>query len=71
MSINIPVRDSEEVVEVKIDALPEEAGDITDILRAEIAPLNIWIQFAIEYYKQGKIQQFLEILQEACRPGKK
>lgn len=68
-SILIPVRDSEEVVKVERDQLPDEASDIIDILKAELAPLSIWLEFALEYYKQGKVTQFQEILEEASAPG--
>ncbi|KAL0484227.1 RNA polymerase-associated protein CTR9 [Acrasis kona] len=65
MSIQIPVRDSDEVVEVKISELPEEVDDVIGVLQAELAPLDIWIQFAIEYYKQNNEQNFEEIMNEA------
>lgn len=45
---------SDEVVEVRTDELPENSDDILDILRAEMAPLSLWLRFAVEYYKQGK-----------------
>lgn len=68
-SILIPVRDSEEVVRVERDQLPDDVTDIIDILKAELAPLSIWLEFAIEYYKQGKVKQFQEILEEASAPS--
>ena len=69
-AILIPVRESEEgeVVEVLTSELPDEAGEIIDILMAEIAPLELWIKFAVEYYKQGKIDAFKEILEEGAAP---
>lgn len=46
-SLLIPVRGSDENVEVFIDELPEDADDILAILQAEIAPLDIWLKFAV------------------------
>ena len=74
-SIAIPIRGSEEIVEVFVDDLPddptnEEGGlSLIDVLRAEIAPLNIWLEFAIEYYRQGRVKQFKANLNEASFPG--
>ena len=42
----IPVRNSDEMVEVSVDDLPDEE-DIIDILKAELAPLDIWLNFAV------------------------
>jgi RNA polymerase-associated protein CTR9 len=46
-SLLIPVRGSDENVEVFTDELPEDADDILAILQAEIAPLDIWLKFAV------------------------
>lgn len=62
MSILIPVQNSAEVVEVAVSALPDDANDIVDILQAEMAPLDLWLKFAVEYYKQGKLEQFKLLL---------
>ena len=35
-----------------------------DILKAEYAPLPLWLRFALEYFKQGKTEQFKQILAE-------
>eukprot|EP00638_Chattonella_subsalsa_P008943 CAMPEP_0117751552 /NCGR_PEP_ID=MMETSP0947-20121206/11048_1 /TAXON_ID=44440 /ORGANISM="Chattonella subsalsa, Strain CCMP2191" /LENGTH=1322 /DNA_ID=CAMNT_0005569965 /DNA_START=191 /DNA_END=4159 /DNA_ORIENTATION=- len=63
-SILIPVRGSNEKVEVFCDELPEDVADVIDILKAEIAPLDIWLQFAVEYYRQGREEHFRSILSE-------
>ncbi|KAF4047289.1 Tetratricopeptide repeat [Phytophthora infestans] len=65
----IPVKNSEQAVEVFVDELPEDVNDIIDILRAEVAPLDVWLQFAVEYYNQGHVAQFQEILAVASEPG--
>ncbi len=62
MSIIIPVRGSSNTVEVFNDELPEDPADVIDLLRAELAPLNTWCEFAVAYHNQGKREQFREIL---------
>eukprot|EP00884_Botryococcus_braunii_P015610 jgi/Botrbrau1/2732/Bobra.0164s0012.1 len=64
----IPVAGSNEVVAVPIDELPEEAEDLLDILRAEEAPLALWLDFAKAYLAQGLTKQYLYILQEGTQP---
>ncbi|GFU22362.1 RNA polymerase-associated protein CTR9 homolog [Nephila pilipes] len=60
-SIEIPLRDSDEVIDLKLEQLPD--GEILlDILRKEQVALNIWVQVALEYYRQGKHQDFVKIL---------
>ncbi|GLD91645.1 hypothetical protein PINS_up000178 [Pythium insidiosum] len=43
----IPVKNSDQAVEVFSDELPDDVNDIIDILRAELAPLDVWLQFAV------------------------
>ncbi|GAB4838024.1 Protein CTR9 [Ancistrocladus abbreviatus] len=66
--VYIPVQHSEEEVRVALDQLPRDASDILDILKAEQAPLDIWLIIAREYFKQGKIEQFRQILEEGSSP---
>nr|XP_043614945.1 protein CTR9 homolog [Erigeron canadensis]XP_043614946.1 protein CTR9 homolog [Erigeron canadensis]XP_043614947.1 protein CTR9 homolog [Erigeron canadensis] len=66
--VYIPVQNSEEEVRVALDQLPRDATDILDILKAEQAPLHLWLIIAREYFKQGKIQQFRQILEEGSSP---
>lgn len=71
-------------MEVRVDELPKNPADILDIFKAEIAPLAVWIDFAVslfhislmllnnkklEYYKQGNIEAFLQLLTEGTDPG--
>ncbi|KAG4990743.1 hypothetical protein JHK87_024200 [Glycine soja] len=67
-SVYIPVQNSEEEVRVALDQLPRDASDILDILKAEQAPLDLWLVIAREYFKQGKIDQFRQILEEGSSP---
>ena len=69
-SILIPIRTSagQEVVEVPVSQLPEDVDQIIGILQAEIAPLDIWIRFAVEYHKRGDDEAAKEILEEGADP---
>ncbi|GMN53019.1 hypothetical protein TIFTF001_022163 [Ficus carica] len=67
--VYIPVQNSEEEVRVALDQLPRDASDILDILKAEQAPLDLWLIIAREYFKQGKLEQFRQILEEGSSPG--
>ncbi|XP_077240968.1 binding protein [Tasmannia lanceolata] len=66
--VYIPVQNSEEEVRVALDQLPRDATDIIDILKAEQASLDLWLIIAREYFKQGKIDQFRQILEEGSGP---
>ncbi|ERM95393.1 hypothetical protein AMTR_s00008p00223640 [Amborella trichopoda] len=62
--IYIPVQNSEEEVRVALDQLPRDATDIVDVLKPEQAPLDLWLIIARECFKQGKLEQFRQILEE-------
>jgi len=53
------------IVQVFIDELPDDVDELLDLLRAEVAPMDIWHRFAVEYYRQGRKDAFREILHEA------
>jgi RNA polymerase-associated protein CTR9 len=46
-SLFIPVQQSDEMVEVFVDELPDDVHEVLGILKAEIAPLNVWLEFAV------------------------
>ena len=48
----IPVASTDETVAVPVDDLPDEVEDLLDVLRAEEAPLSLWIDFAKAYLAQ-------------------
>lgn len=52
----IPVYGSDEMVEVPLDALPEVVDDVIDILKAEGAPLALWLDLARAYLAQVRAQ---------------
>ncbi|EFJ08114.1 hypothetical protein SELMODRAFT_161156, partial [Selaginella moellendorffii] len=66
--VYIPVQNSQEEVRVGLDQLPRDPADIVDILKAEQAPLHLWLTFAREYFKQDKVKEFLQILEEGSSP---
>ncbi|KAF9603840.1 hypothetical protein IFM89_038023 [Coptis chinensis] len=62
--VYIPVQHSDEEVRVVLNQLPLDANDILDILKAEQAFLDLWLIIAREYFKQGYVEQFQQILEE-------
>ncbi|RWS18317.1 hypothetical protein B4U80_05177, partial [Leptotrombidium deliense] len=62
--IEIPLKDSaDEVIELDLDDLPDGL-EVLEILKQEQAPLNLWITLAVEYYKKGKEDDFVRILEQ-------
>lgn len=53
-SIEIPVKGSNEVVEVFLDELPEDPSGIKDILIEETAPLHLFLLFSV--YAKPKLR---------------
>lgn len=46
-SIEIPLKESTEVVEVFLDELPEDPQEISVIIADESAPISLYYQFAV------------------------
>lgn len=65
-SILIPVYGVDEVVEVPLDALPDDANDLIDVLKGETASLDVWLQCALAYYAAGRAEQGRLVLDESC-----
>ncbi|XP_043475768.1 RNA polymerase-associated protein CTR9 homolog [Leptopilina heterotoma] len=63
-AIEIPLRDTDEVIELYPDQLPD-GDEVLGILRQENASLHIWVSLALEYYKQSKIDDFIKILESS------
>ncbi|KXJ22471.1 RNA polymerase-associated protein CTR9-like [Exaiptasia diaphana] len=63
-SIEIPLRDTDEVIELQFDQLPE-GEELLTILKQEDVRLNIWNTLALQYYKQEKMEDFVKILEAA------
>ncbi|XP_038214263.1 RNA polymerase-associated protein CTR9 homolog [Zerene cesonia] len=65
MSLEIPLMSTDEVIELDPEQLPS-GDEVLSILQQERSQLNVWINVALAYYKQKKIDDFLKIL-EASR----
>ncbi|PAA71304.1 hypothetical protein BOX15_Mlig004403g1, partial [Macrostomum lignano] len=63
-TIEIPLKDTDEVIELDVDQLPS-AEEVLTILRQETAALNVWVNLALEYYKKAEYAQFETILDAA------
>jgi RNA polymerase-associated protein CTR9 len=63
-TILIPIKDSDNKVfiEVPVSELPQNAEEIIGVLRAEVAPLHVWLECAVNYYKQGNTEAFQAVL---------
>lgn len=62
--IEIPYGQGDEVLEIEVENLPD-ALETSSILREQNCKINLWIQIAIEYYRQGKYDAF-EMLLNNC-----
>uniref|UniRef100_A0A673JB81 RNA polymerase-associated protein CTR9 homolog n=1 Tax=Sinocyclocheilus rhinocerous TaxID=307959 RepID=A0A673JB81_9TELE len=57
-----------QVIELDFDQLPE-GDEVISILKQEHTQLHIWIALALEYYKQGKTEDFVKLLEAARIDG--
>lgn len=65
--IEIPLKNSEEVLEVSLSDLHENSNEILSILHQEEAPLALYLNFALEYYKRGMFNEFELFLQQGSK----
>jgi len=65
--IEIPLKNSEEVLEVSLSDLHENSNEILNILHQEEAPLSLYLNFALEYYKRGMFNEFELFLQQGSK----
>jgi len=63
-SVEIPLRESDEVIEIPFNELPE-GEEVLGILGQERAPLHLWVTLAVEYYRQGRVEDFVTILDQS------
>ncbi|CAG2109052.1 unnamed protein product, partial [Medioppia subpectinata] len=64
-TIEIPLKESaDEVIELDLDELPD-CREVLQILQSETAPLSVWIQLALAYYKQNKEPDFVQLLESS------
>ncbi|KAJ1666258.1 protein required for normal CLN1 and CLN2 G1 cyclin expression [Coemansia sp. RSA 1813] len=55
--IEVPIDNSNDVLEIDCSQLPEHATEICDILENEGSALRFYHLFALEYYKQGNTEE--------------
>ncbi|ORX47625.1 TPR-like protein [Piromyces finnis] len=65
--IEIPLKNSEEVLEVSLSDLHENSNEILNILNQEEAPLALYLNFALEYYKRSMFNEFEIFLQQGSK----
>ena len=63
-TIEIPLKDSDEVIELSIDQLPD-GDEVLSILKQECCPLHVWNRLSLEYYKQERFKDFVNILESS------
>jgi len=64
MSLEIPLLGSDtEVIEINYNELPEDVDEVIHILKTEKAALNLWVTLAVEYYRRGKREEFVKLLE--------
>ena len=69
-SIKIPLSEQEGAfVEIFPDELPTDFNVVADLLQADCAPLQVWRQTAVQYYRQGFIAEFEFILNDILEDG--
>ena len=61
-SVEIPLRESDEVIEIPFSDLPE-GEEVLGILSGDKAALHLWVSLAVEYYRQGNATDFVTILE--------
>lgn len=62
--IEIPFGQGDEVLELEVSNLPDPT-ETMGILQEQESKINLWIQLALEYYRQGK-EDALELLLTTC-----
>jgi RNA polymerase-associated protein CTR9 len=53
----------DEYLELPKESLPDEPADIMQILASELAPLKLWLELAVSYYQQGRMEQFNTVME--------
>lgn len=66
-NIEVPFGQGDEVLELEVANLPDPCETV-GILREQRSKISLWIQIALEYYRQGKEDAF-ELLLSTCLAG--
>lgn len=64
-SIVVSIRGRNECVEIFTHELPDDPSTIIDMLRTELAPIDVWCKFALAYNKRKLREQSCEYLPHA------
>eukprot|EP00961_Rhodomonas_salina_P281962 3810289-Rhodomonas_salina.1 len=60
----VPIHGTEdEVLELPKDQLPDDPNEIMQILANELAPLKLWLELAVSYYQQRRMEQFQTVME--------
>ncbi|KAJ2043376.1 protein required for normal CLN1 and CLN2 G1 cyclin expression [Coemansia sp. S16] len=68
--IEVPIDNSNDVLEIDCSQLPEHAAEICDILENEGSALRFYQLFALEYYKQGHVEEAVVALKRGMANAK-
>ncbi|KAJ2556352.1 protein required for normal CLN1 and CLN2 G1 cyclin expression [Coemansia sp. RSA 1933] len=68
--IEVPIDNSNDVLEIDCSQLPDHATEICDILENEGSALRFYHLFALEYYKQGNIEEAVVALKRGMANAK-
>ncbi len=60
----IPVPGDQNIVVTSND-LPANSDELSEVLIAVVAPLNLWLDFLNEYYRQNKFTEYEKLLRKA------
>ena len=69
-AIRIPYRGPSDVeaktVTIPVSKLPADPSAVLKVLRGSTGPLRLWLDVAVEYYRQGNDSAFISVLNEGC-----
>ncbi|KAJ2798892.1 protein required for normal CLN1 and CLN2 G1 cyclin expression, partial [Coemansia guatemalensis] len=68
--IEVPIDNSNDVLEIDCSQLPENSAEICDILENEGCALRFYQLFALEYYKQGGMEEAVAALKRGIASAK-
>ncbi|KAJ1882399.1 protein required for normal CLN1 and CLN2 G1 cyclin expression [Coemansia sp. RSA 1722] len=68
--IEVPIDNSNDVLEIDCSQLPAHAAEICDILENEGSALRFYQIFALEYYKQGSVEEAVVALKRGMASAK-
>ncbi|KAJ1818055.1 protein required for normal CLN1 and CLN2 G1 cyclin expression, partial [Coemansia sp. RSA 2598] len=68
--IEVPIDNSNDVLEIDCSQLPAHAAEICDILENEGSALRFYQIFALEYYKQGSVDEAVVALKRGMASAK-